>query len=421
MTDNTSPENQETPKELHIPCPQPLSDEEFRERLLAETKRQIPDAEEKTAEAAGLDLLTNGEMIDEMIYQESLHGLYEDIADARLDGDTERLQDNLIFFGFYDKQELESITTLRQYQQEDTLNSVIVNRIAQVSDMKPITSFLQNLTECETAETNFKLDTAFEKIEDFAETLQSGVKSKVYLSVARQYRRLQEKEAGYATGQELNALKHALFYANEYKTINACDQRLRPKSDEKKLVAVAYKRAIKSTDNPRQLYKLHSELGEIYRTQGSIVGYISDNSEKAKNLDKAAHHYSMSAQYAANDDDKLLSLRNLAQVQMMAGKTEDWAVTKFQTAMLIDGYERCSMLLGTAERLGKNGRYIVDTALKEIRKAEITPKEKLTLNERAYTQLLKYSSPEETAEINKKMAALAKRKINILKKDPYTY
>ena len=421
MTDNVSPENEETPQKIYIKCPAPLSGEEFRSRLLAETISQFPDVAEKTAEATGLDPAADAKEVEDLIYQEGLRGLFEDIADARIDGDTARLQQILIFSGFYNEEEAESINTLRQYQQDDNLNSVIVNRIAQIDDMKPATDFLQNLTTCESAENNFQLDTAFEKVEDFADYLSNSVKSKIYLSGARQYRRLQEKEQPYASGQELNAIKKALFYADEYKVINACSLRLRPKSDENKLVLIAYKRAVKATDNPRQLYKLHNELGEIYRSQGSTVGYISENSEKAVNLEKAAHHNSMSAQYASNNDEKLIALRSLAQVQSTVGKFDDWAVTKFQTAMLIDGYERCSMLLGTAEKVGERGRYIVETALKEIRKAKISPKEKIALTERAYTELLQYASPEEKAEINQKMEALNKRKINIIKKDPYTY
>lgn len=421
MTDNSSLEISETPKEIRVPCPQPLSNEEFRDRIIAETKRQLPGVEERTAKAMELDTSINAHTIDEMIYQESLRGLFEDIAEARLDGNTERLQDVLIFAGFYNNEEIESINTLRQYQQEDTLNSVIVNRISQIDDMKPVTMFLQHLTECENAESNLQLDNAFEKVEDFIDILPSSVKSKVYFNAARQYRRLQEKEPGYAMGQELVALKHALFYADEYKIINACNLRLKPKSDEKKLVTIAYKRAVKATDNPRQLYKLHNELGEIYKQQGSVVGYTAPGAEKSANLGKAAHHYLLSVQYASNNDDRLLSLRNLAQVQLAAGETDNWAVTKFQTAMLIDGYERCSMLLGTAEKVGERGRYLVDTALKEIRKARISPEEKIALNERAYTQLLQYASPEEKEEINKKMETLAKRKINIIKKGSYTY
>lgn len=421
MTENASSENRENPQQIRVQCPQPLSDDEFRSRILAETKNQLPGVEERTAEAAGLDPVADAQAVDDMILQESLHGLYEDIAEARLDGDTSRLQEVLIFAGFYDDEELQSINTLRQYQQEDTLNSVIVNRIAQVDGMKPATLFLQNLTECESAENTLQLDSALEKIEDFADILPSGTKSKIYFNAARQYRRLQEKETGFAADQELYALKRTLFYADEYKIINACNLRLKPKSDEKRLVAIAYKKAIKATDNPRQLYKLHNELGEIYKERGSVVGYNGTGTQKDADLSKAAHHYSLSAQYASDNDDRLLSLRNLAQVQFAAGKIDDWAVTKFQTAMLIDGYERCSMLLGTAEKLGKEGRYIVETALKEIKKAKISPREKIALNERAYNRLLHYAEPEEVAEIRQKMADLTKRKIKMVQKAPYIY
>jgi len=190
MTENASPENRENPQQIRVQCPQPLSDDEFRSRILAETKNQLPGVEERTAEAAGLDPVADAQAVDDMILQESLHGLYEDIAEARLDGDTSRLQEVLIFAGFYDDEELQSINTLRQYQQEDTLNSVIVNRIAQVDGMKPATLFLQNLTECESAENTLQLDSALEKIEDFADILPSGTKSKIYFNAARQYRRL---------------------------------------------------------------------------------------------------------------------------------------------------------------------------------------------------------------------------------------
>lgn len=306
MTENASPENQENPQQIRVQCPQPLSNDEFRSRILAETKNQLPGVTEIIAEEAGLDPVADAQAVDNIILQESLSSLYKDIAEARLDGDNSRLQEFLIFAGFYDDDEIQSINTLRQYQQEDTLNSVIVNRIAQVDDMKPATLFLQHITECESAEDTLQLDSAFEKIEDFANLLPSGTKSKIYFNTSRQYRRLQEKEMGFAANQELYALKRTLFYADEYKIINACNLRLKPQSDEKRLVTIAYKRAIKATANPRQLYKLHNELGEIYKERGSVAGYRGTSTQKDTDLSKAAHHYSLSVQYASDNNDKLI-------------------------------------------------------------------------------------------------------------------
>lgn len=110
MTDNVSPENEETPQKIYIKCPPALSDEEFRSRLLAETISQFPDVAEKTAEATGLDPAADAKEIEDIIYQEGLRGLFEDIADARIDGDTARLQQILIFRGFTTKKRPKALT-----------------------------------------------------------------------------------------------------------------------------------------------------------------------------------------------------------------------------------------------------------------------------------------------------------------------
>lgn len=413
--DNNFVEN-ENPKELRIQCPPPLSNEDFRSRLIEKTKNQFEDIVQKVAAAGNLDAEKDKEAIGDTIYKNSIASLYEDIAEARMEADNDRLLNILDFCGFYNEDEADAIRMIKQYQPE-SLSDVLVNRISSVADMQPPLEFLKDANSCDTADTLLALDTAFERVENFADELPTSTKSKIYFSSARNYRRLLEKDTPYASGQELNAIKHTLFFADEYKIINACDIRLNPKAEEKKLITIAYKKALKATNEPKKLYKIHSRLGDIYAEQSNIVGYLVPTGDRARSLDKAIHHYTQAVQYTSVKDERLLALRNLAQVQKGLDRLDDWGETKFQTAMLIDGYERCSMLIGAAETVGQNGRYLAKAAMKEIRHADITPLEKINLSKRIYGYALKYARPDEKGVYENKLAVLEQRRQKQVQKE----
>ncbi len=407
-------EAQET-EQIRIKCPPALTNEEFRNFLVEKTKSQIPNIVETIAENAELDISKDAEKIDAIIYEEGLRGLFDDIAEARLDEDNEKLLDVILFCGFYNEEDRQSIETLKQYNQTDSLTNVAFQRISQVDDMQTAVDFLTNVNTCDTCTTPLQLDNAFEKIEDFTDFLSGNNRSKIFLNMANNYRRVLPKDTCYAEGQELNFLKHSLFYADDYKVINACDTRLNPRSPEKKLVSIAYKKALRHAKNPKILFKLHSKLGDIYQERSKVIGYTAAHSEKEDNLEKAIHHYSMATEYSFNPDDRILTLRNLANVQFTADKMDDWAMTKYTIAMSIDGYDRYSMLVGTAEKIGKKGQFLLDAALKGIKKDNLTPIEKINIQERAYTQMLRISNEPEKEKINKRLAALSKQKFDIVR------
>ncbi|MBQ8785777.1 MAG: hypothetical protein IJZ59_07045 [Alphaproteobacteria bacterium] len=419
MQDNENTEAQEIEvqeaEQIKIKCPPALTNEEFRNFLIEETKSQIPNIVETIAENAELDISKDAEKIDAIIYEEGLRGLFDDIAEARLDEDNEKLLDVILFCGFYNEEDRQAIETLKQYNQTDSLTNMAFQRISQVDDMQTAVDFLTNVNTCDTCTTPLQLDNAFEKIEDFTDFLSGSNRSKIFLNMANNYRRVSPKDTCYAEGQELNFLKHALFYADDYKVISACDTRLNPRSPEKKLVSIAYKKALRQTENPKILFKLHSKLGDIYQGRSKVIGYTSAHSEKEDNLEKAIHHYSMAAEYSFNPDDRILTLRNLANVQFTADRIDDWAMTKYTIAMSIEGYDRYSMLVGTAEKIGKKGQFLLETALKDVKKDNLTPMEKINIQERAYTQMLRIVDEPEKAKINKRLAALAKQKFDIVR------
>lgn len=407
-------ENQET-GQIKIKCPPALTNEEFRTLLIEETKSQFPNIVKTIAKDSGFDIKKDSEKIDNIIYEEGLRGLFEDLAEARLDGDDEKLLDTILFCGFYNEEDTQSIETLKQYNQTDSLTNMAFHRISQVKDMQTAVDFLTNVNVCDTCATSLQLDNAFEKMEDFTYFLSGNIRSKIFLNTANNYRRVSPKDTAYAEGPELKFLERALFYADDYKVISACDKRLSPRSAEKKKVTVAYKNALGKTDDPRTLFKLHSELGSIYSERSHVIGYTSESSQKSKDLEKAIHHLSMAAEYSYTPDDRRLTLESLATAQYSAHKMEDWGMTKYAIAMSVEGYGRYSILLGAAEKMGVQGKFLIDEALKGVRKDDLTPREKISIQERAYNQMLRIVDEPEKAKINKRLAALSKQKFDIIR------
>ena len=72
-------------------------------------------------------------------------------------------------------------------------------------------------------------------------------------------------------------------------------------------------------------------------------------------------------------------------------------------------------MLGAAEKIGAQGKFLIDEVLKGVRKDDLTPREKISIQERAYNQMLRIVDEPEKAKINKRLAALSKQKFDIIR------
>lgn len=320
------------------------------------------------------------------------------------------------------------MTTVEGENLPTNIAKYVEERLENVQVLKPFVEFTSSVNEAILYSTgdypnfsSYKANQLKEKFENTDIVLSDEEKAKLYYIASKLYRQLDAKANihniyadNYAGTQEKECLNKVLSLTGDYKLISYCQNRL-PQKDSEKHIVRAYKKALSQKQSRSDTFKISNELANIYLSRSKQVGYFSATSDKAVSADKAIS-YMMQAYRFAEREDKVPLLKKMAEVQLIAGRKQDWKNIKEVIAMkFLKGQARCTALISIAEKTGDITFY--QRAIKEAESGKMKKSEKLGIFETAYSGIAKNSSnAEEKANAKKQLEAMRNQKANNLYK-----
>lgn len=394
-------ENQDLEQtEIKLYPPESFNDETFKAALKEKFENENPEILAEVAENLMIDI-SNPEIRDEVIkglcndyVEEHKNQLVESVLDENPNKAYTALQE----LCFFSQEDYQYITTVEGKNASVELPTYIENRLENVSCLSTLLEF-QKATNEAFAYTNndnanlniFKASQIRETLDSFAEGMPNEYQARINYINSKMYRKIASKSNVYVEGKaedgELDCLRNVLLHTKDYKLVSYCENRIKSNNGDKQAIIRAYKRAIKATENPVELFKINNSLAKIYEEKSKIIGYTIPGSEKQQNQNNAEFYYKQVCKYSSKDE-MIMSLKKVASVQWASGKISDWADTKEEIAMKhLKGLDRCSALISIGERLKENGIPYFEKAIAEADKKGIPVAQKLQIKKEAYENI----------------------------------
>ena len=225
--------------------------------------------------------------------------------------------------------------------------------------------------DCQKSITSFQANRIQEKFEDITPFLNFEQRAAGYYNISIIHRALlleKNSEDINRNNAEKDCLKKVLEYTSDYKRINYCVNRLDDSFTDKGVIRAAYRRALKVTNMPNDLYKINVALAQCYLDDyRPRVGFKTSqqNTLETDKLEKAVYHYQEALRFAKKPE-RLGLLKNIAKLQLKPNKLQNWTETETLIAMkYLQAEERCHALMEVASRNKDLQREYLEQALNE--------------------------------------------------------
>ena len=421
MTENNDKNEQEAT--IVLKAFEPLSDEEFKIKILQSVVVNNPEYFEEAALLNKLDMQKDAELVTEIVYIEQVQTIEALCRKAMLEENILEAYNVLHNVCFFEEQDYQYIAALEGENASDNLSSYIDKRLEKVSALKDTFGFISCISEAiaytMTDSPNFnayKANQIFEKISSYEDELSSEEKAQAYFIASKMYRKLNASNKllteGAAQNQELECLKKVLTNSADYKLISYCQDRIADKND--KVVIRAYKKALNMSQNKGNLFKINMKLADIYTAQTDKIGFNYPLGEKEISATKAIH-FLMSAYAVAKRGDRLPVLKKMAHLYQKNNQWPEWKNIKTVIALkFLKGEERCYALTAIGDKLNEPSFYY--QAIEESKKIRNKRAKNQVLYD-AYTKLsLKLDDGEEKDNVLQNLHQLKQEKQAILLK-----
>ncbi len=398
---NEQAENEEL-QTVRVAEPLPLDAEKLKLLLIEDIISNSPQYLAEIAERKKLDIQKDMPAITEVVYNEQIGLVVENCIKYSLDENTIEAYKLLQKFCYFNQEEIAYMSMLEGQNLPAKIADYLEARLQNVPELKPVVNFVKNVNEAILYATNdypnftsYRANQLKEEFDGTALKLTHEEKGKLNFIASKMYRKLGAQSSplsdNQAGTQEIECLNKVLLLSSDYKLISYCQNRM-PKNKLNKNIIRAYKNALSKTKNRGDLYKINSELANLYAAQARTVGYVISDSDKAVAADKAIR-YMLNAYRYAEKEDRLPILRKVSDVQLMLGRMDEWQNIREVIAMkFLKGEERCYAL----DKIGDRTRDIsfYQKALAECEKARLPKNIKLDIQVVTYEKIVKCARDE---------------------------
>lgn len=389
---------------VNIKEPEPLDSEKLKLFLMEDISSNSPQYLAEIAEREKLDIQKDMPAIAEIVYDEQVSLVIENCIKHSLDENTIEAYKLLQRVCYFNQEEIAYMSVLEGQNLPAKFAEYLEARLQNVPELKPVVDFVRDVNEAILYATNdypnftsYKANQLKEGFDSTALKLTNEEKGKLNFIASKMYRKLGAQTGPFsdnqAGAQEIECLNKVLLLSSDYKLISYCQNRM-PKSRCNKSIIRAYKNALSKTKNKGDLYKINSELANLYAAQARTVGYVTPDSDKIVAADKAIR-YMLNAYRYAEKEDRLPILRKVSDVQLMLGRMDEWQNIREVIAMkFLKGEERCYALDKIGDRTGDVSFY--HKALAECEKARLPKNVKLNIQEVTCEKIVKFARDEES-------------------------
>ena len=282
-----------------------------------------------------------------------------------------------------------------------------LEKIEGISDLSRIAynayRTINKINDADDKMTFFDAGNMVEELEADCDILPNNSRAKVYFLLAKAYQKANASpyEPKKAAREEIDYLNKTLSFASDYKLIFAAQKRLDKGYLDEKIIVNAYKRALKETNDKKQLFRINNEIAKLYTDFAQVAGFVYPSGDKEKALGKAEFYYYQALRFAEKES-QLGILKNIAAVQSALRKTDKWVETKTEIAMKhLKGLERCKALMKIAAKLPKQHAIpFYERAITEAKKANMPLEEKADIIKNSCIKLESlYQDPSKIAHL----------------------
>ena len=400
---------------------EPLSNEEFKNKVLQSVLENNAEYFEEAAKLNHLDLQEDFDLVANVVYLEQLKNIETSCRKAILEENILEAYNVLHNVCFFDMQDYQYISAVEEEKASESLPSYINKRLEKVSALKDTFGLISCISEAivynmaDSPNFNaYKANQVFEKISSYEDELSSEEKAQAYFIASKMYRKLSASNKvlveSTAVDQELECLKKVLANSADYKLISYCQGRIDNKND--KMVIRAYKGALKKKQDKGNLFKINMALADIYTSQANKSGFNYPLSVKDVSSAKAVH-FLMNAYAVAKKEDRLPILKKMADLHFKTNHIEEWKNIKTVIALkFLKGEERCYALSAIGDKLNDLSFYY--QAIQESEKIRNKRAKNQVLFE-TYTKLsLKLAPGKEKDDVLQHLNQLKQEKQTIL-------
>ncbi len=376
-----------------------LENNEFKHKLLLYTMQNNPEFFTEAAELNALNVETQHDLINEIVYQEQIMTLDSLCREAALQENTLQAYNYLHVMCFFTDKDYAYIQATEGENASTQLYTYIEDRLKNVDDLKNTLGLINIVnqaylyTASEMPDFNtYKANQILEKMNAYESTFSDEQKAQSAYIVSKMFRKLEENKNVFkdtrAVGQEYECLRKVLANSNDYKLLSYCQSRIGYSADKE--VVRAYKKALQSNKDKQSLFNINMALAHIYEKQSQQIGFATAHSSKHLSAEKAMRYLTNAYRYS-DKKARMQILKKMAGIHLNIGNFEEWKNLKTVIALkYLKGEERCWALNAIGDKLSDGKFY--QMAIDECDKAKMPMRAKLDIKEITFEKMLKLAT-----------------------------